>query len=103
MSVLIKGMDIPTCCADCDLHNPFSKAPYCRRLLRVIPLEGRLENCPLVKVPTPHGRLIDADIVLSQYNGSILTAQCDYAEGLRDAVEDIKNAPTIIEAEEGDE
>ena len=65
MSVLIKGMDMPTCCADCDIHNPFSETPYCRRLLQVIPLEGRLENCPLGEVPTPHGRLIDADIVMN--------------------------------------
>lgn len=62
MSVLVKGMDMPTCCADCDFHNPFSKTPYCRRLLKVIPLEGRLENCPLVEV-TPYGRLIAADAV----------------------------------------
>ena len=51
MSVLIKGMKMPTCCADCDLHNPFSETPYCRRLLRRVPLEGRPENCPLVEVP----------------------------------------------------
>lgn len=48
--LLIKGMEMPIDCADCDLHNPFSETPYCRRLLQVIPLEGRLDNCPLVEV-----------------------------------------------------
>ena len=58
--LLIKGMEMPKDCADCDIHNPFSETPYCRRLLQAIPLEGRLENCPLVEVPT-HGRLIIED------------------------------------------
>lgn len=50
----------------------------------------------------PHGRLIDADELLSQYKGNIWTAQTDYAEGLRDVANDIKQAPTVIEAEEGE-
>ncbi len=92
MSVLIKGMEMPKdgellcvniypdgkVCINLDLE--------CKRIATAVP------------VP-PHGRLIDADAVLSQYNGSIRTAQCDYAEGLRDAAEDIKTAPTIIEQE----
>ena len=40
-------------------------------------------------------RLIDADALLSQYKGNILTAQIDYAQGARDVIEDIKNAPTV--------
>lgn len=40
-------------------------------------------------------RLIDADALLSQYTGDIFTAQIDYAQGMRDVIEDIKNAPTI--------
>ena len=92
MSVLIKGMEKPKSCESC----PFEDFGGC--MFRV-----QKEDCPLVEIPTPHGRLIDADAVLLQYNGSILTAQCDYAEGLRDAAEDVKTAPTIIEAEEGEE
>ena len=103
MSVLIKGMKMPSGCISCDFCNPFTDEPYCRRLMRITPKVTRLKDCPLVEVPTPHGRLIDGDAVLSQYNGSIWTAQCDYAEGLRDAAEDIKTAPTIIEAETGEE
>lgn len=94
MSVLIKGMEMPKDCVSCRWHERWG----CE-------LTGigtnTAKGCPLVSIPTPHGRLIDADAVLSQYNGFIQTAQCDYAEGLRDAAEDIKTAPTIIEAEEG--
>lgn len=52
-----------------------------------------------IPVP-PHGRLIDADALLSQYKGNILTAKTDYAEGLRDVIADVKAAPTIIPADE---
>lgn len=95
MSVLIKGMEMPKHCNECR----FECRAYCFLADTVIESNGRPDWCPLVEVP-PHGRLIDADAILSQYNGNILTAQNDYAEGLRDAAEDIKTAPTIIEAEE---
>lgn len=96
MSVLIKGMEMPTCCADCDFHNPFSETPYCRRLLQVISLEGRLENCPLVEVPTPHGRMIDVDLLIvnSHIHWSQTTNESCFP------VNDIDDAPTVIEAEE---
>jgi hypothetical protein len=62
-------------------------------------LEGGWREYKAIPVP-PHGRAIDADALISQYKGNILTAQTDYAEGLRDAIADIKTAPTIVEAEE---
>lgn len=111
MSVLIKGIEMPKDCPMCPCAhwNKNDIMTGCEIVWRYVPdsetdywqSDKRPDWCPLVDVPTPHGRLIDADAVLSQYNGNILTAQNDYAEGLRDAAEDIKTAPTIIEAEEG--
>ena len=105
MSILIKGMEMPNSCRDC----PISGEWYCNALPSIpawhkeyvasIEDQTRMDRCPLVPVP-PHGRLIDADALLSQYKGNIWTAKTDYAEGLRDVANDIKNAPTIIEAEE---
>ena len=40
-------------------------------------------------------RLIDADALLNNYKGNILTAQTDYAQGARNIIDDIRNAPTI--------
>lgn len=109
MSILIKGMEKPKDCYSCPFAHdgwPDEWEMHCLFLDRQVGYFGKKlkvpKDCPLVEVPTPHGRLVDADAVLSQYNGNILTAQNDYAEGLRDAAEDIKTAPTIIEAEEGD-
>lgn len=36
---------------------------------------------------------INRDELLAQYTGNILTAKIDYAEGLRDVIQDIKDAP----------
>lgn len=40
-------------------------------------------------------RIIDADALLNNYKGNILTAQTDYAQGARDIMDDIRNAPTV--------
>ena len=108
MSVLIKGMEMPKNCYQCRmvdscqyLWKPYDLDDYSD--LQNMIEEGftRADNCPLVEVP-PHGRLIDADALLSQYNDNIWTAWTDYAKGLRDVVKNIEDAPTIIPAEEGE-
>lgn len=71
MSVLIKGMDMPKCCDDCPLGS-WTDASYFHCSLmefEYIILHGEtLENCPLVSVPTPHGRLVDADEITKDMN-----------------------------------
>ena len=52
--------------------------------------------CPLVPVPEPHGRLIDADAVTSK------DGPYEYDEWCKWALEQYQNAPTIIPAEEGE-
>ena len=47
MSVLIKGMEMPSDCFSCDFCNVFVTNPYCRRLLRRTPNVARLKDCPL--------------------------------------------------------
>lgn len=96
MSVLIKGMKMPVNCTLCFLKDSITM--YC-------PYEVDKENlCPLVEVPTPHGRLIDADAHLSDMEHglwdweSVNGIQTDTA--LRQSMTDIRNAPTVIEAEE---
>lgn len=106
MSILIHGMEMPKSCHDCEMSALVDVsdglAYGCQALKEMIfNNRERLPNCPLVPVP-PHGRVIDADELLSQYKGNIWTAQTDYAEGLRDVANDIKQAPTVIEAEEGE-
>jgi hypothetical protein len=51
-------------------------------------LYNRHPNCPLIEIPTPHGRLIDSD--------DIYIGRWDIDS---DLAEQIQNAPTILEAE----
>ena len=76
MSVLIKGMEMPPNCGHC-----FLRRGECKERIY---MQYRPDNCPLVPVP-PHGDLIDRD--------ALPTSRVEW--------EDIVNAPTIIEAEEG--
>lgn len=101
MSILIKDMEMPKSCAECERWS------ICKCLNDFEDYESicyavedgdlvRDTNCPLIELP-PHGRLIDAD--------ELLRRKCDaydsrghflYAVGMGNIV----TAPTIIEAEE---
>ena len=75
------------------------------------------ENCPLVEVPTPHGRLIDADAMAEDLNFDVecdqrALDQMDFVGQERENIQFDKDckqncmlylseAPTVIEAEEG--
>ena len=65
MSVLIKGMEMPALCQECDLY--IEGACYAKgyRDYRSIMDMSKPDDCPLIEVPTPHGRLIDADALIA--------------------------------------
>ena len=78
MSILIKDMEMPKSCSDCpciDLDNDEYECAVCGISKKLIPWKWantqgidviylRPTDCPLVEVPTPHGRLIDADALM---------------------------------------
>ena len=106
MSILIKGMEMPTNCGDCyfeqigaeeDDYGDTFCISYCLLTEWRIALSNRddmkLPSCPLVEIPTPHGRLIDADAL-----DQALRRKWNYGDnGVT-----IANAPTIVEAEMGE-
>ena len=84
MCVLIKGMEMPKGCHDCQFME-YSGAcgNHCgltREFNGDIDLEEerREEHCPLIELP-PHGRLIDADALIRVIN--------NYPYGFRGMVE----------------
>lgn len=62
MSVLIKGMKMPERCEGCLMYRHNAEYDYAYCCISSVNVLGhgnaRLNNCPLVEVPTPHGRLI---------------------------------------------
>ena len=108
MSVLIKGMEMPTSCDDCRLNNGIS----CYAVLEYTEdgVVGRTDDrpdwCPLVPVQ-PHGRLIDADALKAKQQEDadlFIGSRVDIKrrDEALNAVANIVNAPTIIPAEEGE-
>lgn len=106
MSLIIKGMSLPK---HADVHGEKDTAYKCVILAHsdnsvelvidtafASPYDNghNIQRYPLTEIPTPHGRLIDADAlrktIESIYGGALWTFDC---------FECIRHAPTIIEAE----
>ena len=103
MSILIKGVELPK---DKDISLSITVfgdglavifteqaiSPYERRIVE------RLYKGEAVPVPTPHGRLIDADALYHEMAKH--STAWEYGEGVGDCIKDLENAPTVIEREE---
>lgn len=108
MSILIKGMDVPSNCDLCIFDNGVNCMVYPPSEDMIYDIaDGRPDWCPLIELPN-HGRLIDADALMeicilgnkdklnrNEYT-SVSTAYKLFAK-------DIDDAPTIIEAEVKDD
>ena len=117
MSVLIKGMGIPKHAA---VNGEKDTAYKCVILAHpnnsvelVIDIKfasaydngHNIQRYPITEIPTPHGRLIDADKLQTAIHGCLCencqTFPCE--KGIGCLIEDVFNlldeAPTIIEAE----
>ena len=106
MRVLIKGMEMPKNCAECEFHQS-GYPDWCDLSIRardIHNMEIRQEWCPLVEVPTPHGRLIDKDALLGHMKKTHdkWKIKGHYTPTTDDEIMTM-NMPTIIEAEEGEE
>lgn len=65
MSILIKGMEMPKTCSDCEWSYYVGNGrAMCKRVSKTdktdIMTKRRADFCPLIELP-PHGRLIDGD------------------------------------------
>lgn len=90
MSILIKGIDMPKTCEECEVWSlcHYPKVPK--------GIGRREPDCPLIEMPTPHGRFIDASELIKSYMKGTKTDIDDFY----DTIDIIDNAPTILEAEE---
>ncbi len=107
MSVLIKGMGIPSDCGDCPLcqYYPMIGETRCRRTgevlasgFRTIKFSGRSEHCQLAELPEKHGRLVDADALIAKY-GDWYTEEGTETGFIGTLEMLLKDAPTVVGAE----
>ena len=116
MSLFIKDVEMPDSCLNCRFRTTMLKnvlSPTMRTSVYVCLINGmeinnwyeaKHKDCPLVEVPTPHGRLIDADRLMEviEKNSYLLKGYYNSLEngmfltGIKQAIDE---SPTIIEAE----
>lgn len=122
MSILIRGMNMPTSCEKCrfcvngftDDAPMYECATQSYDNVSVLveysgkPFDFRPDWCPLLELPEKHGRLIDADELIrelaSEHVGGLeaikkYTNADTWTSGLHTAWRLIDDSPTVIEAE----
>lgn len=101
MSFIVTGADFPKTCSSCPCCQVVDVSileNYCGAL-RDNPIimdvfNSKLSNCPLVELPTPRGRLIDADELLKAFKKA-----CEQDKHWVNFFALVESAPTVIEAE----
>lgn len=117
-SLFIPGMNKPERCSMCPAYHlievpkawldpdpTFKVKPFCTLTQEDIEdIRNVNRNCPLIEIPTPHGRLIDENDVKAKYvnevfdkMGTVAITETYFGDEWAD---DICDVPTIIEAEE---
>ena len=104
MSVIVKGMKMPSECARVEdgefVHCPFVNTDDdCILQSKVtVSWEDMYQNCPLVALPDHHGRLGDLDALEKEGWSLHRTIQVDkYTSEYQ--TKPLKQVPTIVEAE----
>ena len=111
--LIIKGMNMPKNCLLCPCcvgeGTGMGRQHYCQAIddEPYVSENHRPENCPIPEIPTPHGRLIDADKLMKviKENDYMLRSCLNTVDrgmftiGIKQAID---KSPTIIEAEQGD-
>ena len=104
-SVIVRGMEMPTTCCNCKFREPFIDFAYCHLAEMDMEYEEsdncRHPDCPLVEIPTTHGRLVDIKSVEDRKFTTVDNEYERWWNGALDSVVD--NAPTVIEAEGSEE
>lgn len=102
MTILIKGMEIPENCDDCFLGDFYCEK--CQHIDGYKMAGSRPFDCPLIEVPTPHGRLGDLDRLYKH-----IKAECNIygkptigEEDGNKVLKIIEDTRTVIEAEESE-
>jgi len=98
MSVLIKGMEMPTSCGFCPFKYRTMEGDECMFGVAYTTYQSRPKDCPLILVP-PHGRLIDADALLNE-GADLCLCEYDHENTWGFSYDMINDAPTIIPASE---
>lgn len=106
--ILIKNMEMPKNCCECPLTY-YEDGACIFTGIEALSI-GIQNDCPLIEVPTPHGRLIDADALSERIEEQRNTEYAmknrpvgTWKRVLELPLDMISDAPTIIKAEEAED
>ena len=105
MSIVIKGLSMPKNCLLCPCcvgeGIGMGRQHYCQVIddEPCVSETYRPKNCPLVEIPTPHGRLIDADKLIAFITNGLNRKENPMGFDAIEILTEIEYAPIIIEAE----
>ena len=100
MGIYLPNMEMPKNCKSCPLRYSSTGYAWCDITGASLALEIDMRDytCPLVEIPTPHGRLGDLDALKAQYKYGEADSE-DEKVWMMNIRRAIANAPTVIEAE----
>ena len=95
------NMETPTSCGYCPLRHEARDGDECYLGASLTEYQERPDDCPLVPVPEPHGRLGDLDALdVIGYCGIPQGYEDTFDSGVIWLAEQIDELPTIIPASE---
>lgn len=102
MSILIKGMEMPNRCFECIFLTTVPSF-FCLAGKRDLCAEhginiSRPDWCPLIEIPTPHGRLGDLDKLMTEFMDSDLDHL--QRDDWKEVIQIVSDAHTVIEGSE---
>ena len=96
MGIYIKEAEMPKRCYDCYLET----VAECDLWSEIDEMVTRHPHCPLVDIPTPHGRLIDEDDLVNRIlPDPVAEMGCPDPEGAEQFCMWLDMAETVIEEE----
>ena len=103
MSIILKGIDMPKSCGGCEFNYNLEGGSYewweCVILHDDInQFDTRRTDCPLIEIPTPHGRLIEEEKILSPIMCRPKSLRLD-DNAQYNIITLIADTPTILEEE----
>lgn len=105
MGVYIKGMAMPNRCFECIFLSTVPNFYCLAGKMDLCAKHGinisRPDDCPLVDIPTPHGRLGDLDKLMTEFIDSDLDHL--QRDDWKEVIQIVADAKTVIEAEGSEE
>jgi len=105
MSIFINSkVHLPSSCEKCPFNYADMSVGICMAADKTIDTRTygrkRHPDCPMTELPTPHGRLIDAEELIKKLERHRdMCGDIETQYGIDTAIRILRNIPTIIEAE----